>query len=120
MQLSMTLIIAKDMDRMIAFYRDGIVLRFLEAESSDGWAVFDAGGARLALHRIPEHIAKNILIATPPIARGETPIKLFFRASGALDAARAHLVASGAVMFDPHDGRCDGLDPEGNVFSIVT
>jgi catechol 2,3-dioxygenase-like lactoylglutathione lyase family enzyme len=120
MQLSMTLIIAKDMDRMIAFYRDGIGLRFLEAESSDGWAVFDAGGARLALHRIPEHIAKNILIATPPIARGETPIKLFFRASGALDAARAHLVASGAVMFDPHDGRCDGLDPEGNVFSIVT
>jgi hypothetical protein len=37
-----------------------------------------------------------------------------------LSQARAHLIAHGAVMFEPRRrGACDGLDPEGNVFQIV-
>lgn len=119
MQLGMALIFAKDMDRMTAFYRDAIGLEFLSGESSDGWAVFNGGGARLALHAIPLEIAKGIDISVPPKARGDTPIKLFFRSAN-LQEARAHLLANGAVMFEPAHGRCDGLDPEGNVFSIVT
>src|SRR5260370_41538410 len=98
MQLGLAMIFAKDMDRMTAFYRDAIGLELLQGESSDGWAI-------------------EILV--PPKARGATPIKLFFRA-GDLQEVRAHLLAHGAVMFEPAQGRCDGLDPEGNVFSIVT
>jgi len=119
MQLEMALIFAKDMNRMTAFYRDAIGLELLPGESSVGWAVFNSGGARLALHAIPIEIAKDIHIEVPPKARGSTPMKLFFR-TGDLEEARAHLLAHGAVMFEPAHGRCDGLDPEGNVFSIVT
>ena len=103
---------------MTAFYRNALGLLFLAAESAEGWAVFDAGGLKLALHAIPPAIAANIEIADPPDARGETPIKLFFKCDD-LDTARAHLLSHGAVMFEPKYGRCDGLDPEGNVFSIV-
>ena len=118
MKLGLAMIFAKDMGRMTAFYREALALPFLADESSEGWAVFDAGGARLALHAIPAAIAQGIAITEPPRARAEGAIKLVFHAAD-LEAARARLVAHGAVMFDPRvSGSCDGLDPEGNVFQI--
>jgi catechol 2,3-dioxygenase-like lactoylglutathione lyase family enzyme len=118
MRLKMAMIFVKDVDRMTAFYRDGLGLRHLTEESSEGWAKFDAGGAELALHQIPEHIARDIEITDPPSAREDTPIKLVFETED-LEAARAHLSAQGAVMMEPaNPRRCDGLDPEGNVFTI--
>jgi hypothetical protein len=37
-----------------------------------------------------------------------------------LDEVRRRLVHYGATMFEPRtSGVCDGLDPEGNVFSLV-
>jgi predicted enzyme related to lactoylglutathione lyase len=37
-----------------------------------------------------------------------------------IDAARRRLVQYGATMFEPRStGVCDGLDPEGNVFSLI-
>jgi hypothetical protein len=90
-----------------------------ETRQSD-WVEFDAGGALLALHAIPAHIAETIEIATPPEARAKTPIKLVFETAD-LVAARVRLVSHGAVMFEPRaSGGCDGLDPEGNVFQVVT
>jgi catechol 2,3-dioxygenase-like lactoylglutathione lyase family enzyme len=119
MNLARTMIFAKDMSRMIAFYRDGLGLRFLEERSNEGWAEFDAGGVLLALHAIPPEIARDLQITTPPKARESTPIKLVFASSDVVEA-RAHLAAHGAVMFEPRSwGACDGLDPEGNVFQIV-
>src|SRR5262249_44850082 len=117
-KLKTALIFAKDMDRMIAFYRDGVGLKLTE-KPSDGWATFDAGGASLALHGIPAEIAARINVTDPPTARSNTPIKIIFETDD-LATARAHLQAHGAVMFEPRsDGSCDGLDPEGNVFQIV-
>jgi catechol 2,3-dioxygenase-like lactoylglutathione lyase family enzyme len=113
------MIFAKDLDRMTAFYRDGIGLRFIAERSNESWAEFEAGGAGLALHAIPAQIAESIEISVPPKARTTTPIKLVFEAAD-LEAARAHLTAHGAVMSEPSTwGSCDGLDPEGNVFQIV-
>ena len=119
MNLNCSIIFAKNMERMTAFYRDGIGLRFRPDRSNEMWAEFDAGGLTFALHAIPEEIAQGIEITVPPTARSQTPMKLVFGAPD-LDAARAHLVGHGAVMFEPKPwGGCDGLDPEGKVFQIV-
>ena len=88
MNLARTMIFAKDMSKMIAFYRDGLGLRFLEERSNEGWAEFDAGGVLLALHAIPPEIATDLQITTPK-ARESTPIKLVF-ASSDVSEARAH------------------------------
>ncbi len=119
MELRQTIIFAKDMDRMAAFYRDGLGLREIVESRQEGWVEFAAGGSLLALHAIPSHIAASIEIKTPPEARAQTPIKLAFETEDVV-AARAHLISRGAVMFEPRaSGSCDGLDPEGNVFQIV-
>jgi predicted enzyme related to lactoylglutathione lyase len=118
MELRRTIIFVKDMRRMTAFYRDGVGLR-LQSETNGDWVEFEAGGA-LALHAIPAGIAQGIVIADPPRARSETPIKLVFQTAD-VEAAREHLKAHGAVMSEPRSsGACDGVDPEGNVFQIVT
>jgi catechol 2,3-dioxygenase-like lactoylglutathione lyase family enzyme len=118
MRLKLAMIFVKDVERMTAFYRDGLGLQHLPAESSDGWVKFDAGGAELALHEIPAAIARNITISDPPEAREDGALKLVFETED-VDAARAHLAAQGAVMMEPANARrCDGLDPEGNVFTI--
>jgi predicted enzyme related to lactoylglutathione lyase len=118
MKLQTTLVFAKDMARMTAFYRDALGLTFLAEESEPGWAVLDAGGARLALHEIPAAIAAGIAITDPPEARGDTPIKLIFAATD-LDAARDRLAAGGAVVLPARrPGSFDALDPEGNVFQV--
>ena len=120
MKLQRAILFAKDMKRMTAFYRDALGLRPLPEKSSEGWVEFEAGGAGLALHAIPDQIAQGIEILNPPRAREETPIKLVFQVDD-LEAARAHLTAQGATMFKPRArSSCDGVDPEGNVFQIVT
>ena len=120
MELRHAMIFAKDMERMTAFYRDGIGLRVLPEAAQEGWVEFDAGGCLLALHAIPPAIAATIEITTPPQPRENTPIKLIFQTPD-VAAARGHLIAHGATMFEVRArGWCDGLDPEGNVFQIVT
>lgn len=119
MELMRAILFVKDMERMSAFYQDGLGLRALPDKARDGWAEFEDGGSVLALHAIPAQYAQNIIIANPPVAREDNPIKLVFRAAD-LSAARTHLIEHGAVMGEIRDlSRCDGLDPEGNVFQIA-
>jgi predicted enzyme related to lactoylglutathione lyase len=116
------MVFAKDMQRMTAFYRDGIGLRFLPDKSSSDWSEFDAGGVVFALHEIPAPIAQNIHITQPPQPREATPIKLFFDADD-IHAVRERLIACGGVMDDVNNHlgvpSCGGLDPEGNVFTLM-
>ena len=119
MELRRAMIFAKDMDRMTAFYRDGLGLRLIPETHQDGWVEFEAGGCLLALHAIPAEIAKDIDITSPPLPRSHTPMKLVFETRD-LEVARNHLLSQGAIMREPSTrGACDGLDPEGNVFQIV-
>jgi catechol 2,3-dioxygenase-like lactoylglutathione lyase family enzyme len=114
MRLATAMIFVKDFERMLAFYRDGLGLAVKERQ--DGWAALDGG---VSLHAIPEKYAADIVIASPPVAREDTPIKLIFEAHDVV-AARAKLAEHGAVMMEPRrNGSCDGLDPEGNVFQIA-
>ena len=119
MKLDLAMVFAKDMPRMTEFYRDGLGLPILPALSSEGWVVFDAGGARFALHVIPPDIARDIEIADPPVARSETPIKLVFTTPD-LDAACARVVALGGQLLPDRGWRGrDLLDPEGNVLQLM-
>jgi catechol 2,3-dioxygenase-like lactoylglutathione lyase family enzyme len=119
MELRRALIFVKDLERMTAFYRDGLGLRLLTETSSEGWVEFEAGGALIALHAIPTEISQKIDIADPPRARSQTPIKLVFETDD-LEAACAQLVSQGALMSTLRSwGAYDGIDPEGNVFQIV-
>jgi predicted enzyme related to lactoylglutathione lyase len=118
-RLGTALIFAKDMQRMTEFYHEGLGLPVIPATSAPGWVELDAGAVRLALHAIVPHIAGQIEITTPPRAREETPLKLLFEVDD-LEAVRRRAVRFGATMFEPKpSGICDGLDPEGNVFSLV-
>lgn len=122
MKLRMAMVFATDMQRMTAFYRDGVGLRFLSDVSKPDWSEFDAGGVKFSLHEIPARLAQDIQIAQPPQARSATPIKLFFETDD-LAAARQRSSALGGVMGDVHERlgfpACDGVDPEGNVFTLV-
>lgn len=120
MTLCRAMVFAKDLDRMTAFYRDAFGLSEVPGTRQPGWVELDAGGATLAFHVIPEHIAEGIEITDPPRARSETPLQLAFAVDD-LDAARTHLAALGAVVFEPWSAyACNALDPEGNVFQITT
>jgi predicted enzyme related to lactoylglutathione lyase len=118
-RMATVVIFAKDMKRMADFYHEALGLPVIAAPMAPGWIEFDAGGVRLALHAIPPRVARQIEITTPPRAREETPIKLLFEVDD-LDEVRRRLVQHGATMFEPKtNGVCDGLDLEGNVFSLV-
>ncbi len=123
-ELCRVILFAKDMRRMTAFYRDVLGLAPRETdEPIAGWLVLQAGGCELALHQIPEPIAAGIEIDDPPQVRAGTPIKVCFTVD---DVAKTWetLVARGVQMLTPpavEEGvmvRCDGVDPEGNVFQL--
>jgi catechol 2,3-dioxygenase-like lactoylglutathione lyase family enzyme len=119
MRLRCALLFVKELPKMTAFYQAALGLAEIPGRASDGYVELDAGGVTLGLHAIPAHLAAEIAIASPPVAREETPLKLIFEVPD-LDAARAHLLAHGAQMMDVRPwGSCDGLDPEGNVFQIA-
>lgn len=113
---------AKDLPRVSAFYVQVLGLK-LSHEAED-FVVLKAGSYRLTVVEIPERIARDIHIATPPARREDTPIKLVFHVES-LQAARAKVAALGGGL-NPlereweDDGElvCDGHDPEGNVFQL--
>lgn len=118
MKLQMAMLFAKDMEKMTAFYRDGLALSVLPDRSQEGWVVFDAGGAFFALHAIPEAISREIEITSPPQERGDTPIKLVFQTAD-LEGVCARLSDMGAKVLPPRaSGYRDAVDPEGNIFQI--
>lgn len=117
MKLTTAVLFAKDLDRMAQFYEVGLGLMITARHS--GWVAFAAGGVTLALHALPEHLAAEVEVSKPPVARDDAAMKIIFACEGDLVTARAHLQAHGAVMLEPHGDGCEGLDPEGNVFRIA-
>ncbi len=119
MRLDRAILFAKDFEGMLAFYCNSLGLKLVERQDVSGWAELDAGEARLALHAIPNEIAKGITITSPPRPREENPIKLVFVVPD-VEAERARLVSLGVRMSEVRPwGGCDGVDPEGNVFQIT-
>jgi catechol 2,3-dioxygenase-like lactoylglutathione lyase family enzyme len=117
MRLDQAMLFVKDLDGMSAFYRDVIGFRPIEETRLDDWVEFDTGGAGLALHAIPRHIAEGIQIASPPTPREAGACKLIFAVDD-LDGELARLEARGVTLLRRPWGGRDAVDPEGNVLGF--
>ena len=113
---------AKDLDRMVAFYT-ALGLKVDDAQSGD-YAVLTGPECELSIVQIPQRVASQIQIASPPQAREKTPIKLAFVVSSIDEALQATQVLGGRIKdgskrwhFRGHAIQ-DATDPEGNVYQL--
>jgi predicted enzyme related to lactoylglutathione lyase len=106
------------------FYERVAGMRVFRTE--DDHVGLETGSFRLTIHQIPERHAKGIAIATPPVVRESSALKL---ALPVKDIAQARETAAqlGGTVYSPdkewsYDGSiiCDGYDPDGNVFQLFT
>lgn len=121
--LGRVMLYAKDIKRMVTFYRDVLGFGVIPSRyDPDEFVVLDAGNAQLCLHQIPEVIARNIGISDPPEPRSRVPVKIMFiieDVEGTRDRLIARGVRMGSLQSFPPLIYCDGNDPEGNIFQIT-
>ena len=117
MRLTRAMIYVKDLSRMEAFYAGTLRLKPVEATRLANWVEFEAGPAGFSLHAIPEHIARQIQISSPPQPREQTALKLSFEVDD-VAAERERLQSLGVTILDRPWGAYDLVDPEGNVVGI--
>jgi len=113
---------AKNLSRVSEFYAG--VLDFKVSHIEADHVVLESSDFQLVVHSIPQAIASQIDIATPPVRRTETPIKLVFFVPSIV-ASRAAAAKLGGELNPPErEWRfdqctvCDGHDPEGNVLQL--
>ena len=111
-----------DVPRLTEFY--SAVAGLSVTSSAPDHAILESGPFQLVIHAVPTSIAATIEIASPPIRREDTPIKLIFLVpsiSVAREVAHAH-----GGQLNPAEREwsfqiyrvCDGHDPEGNVIQL--
>jgi len=115
-------IYAKDYRALAGFYEH--VCGLTQREADDEYVLLEAPSFQLIILQIPERIAANITIEKPPRKRENTPIKLFLNVSS-IESARQTAKALGGELNGREKEwkfhgvrRCDGIDPEGNVFQL--
>lgn len=113
-------VFAQDLERLADFYCQLLGMQRLHADATH--QVIESADLQLVLHAIPPDIAAGLAIATPPVPRTDTALKLFFSVDS-LDAARRTARALGGDVAStgwagPGFSACDGWDPEGNVFQL--
>jgi predicted enzyme related to lactoylglutathione lyase len=113
---------AKSLGRMVDFYA-ALGLTLDESNPGD-YAVLTGLQMELSIVQIPEHIASQIELSSPPQVRERTPIKLVFVVSSIDEALAATRVLGGRVkegskrwQFRGHAIQ-DAVDPEGNVYQL--
>jgi catechol 2,3-dioxygenase-like lactoylglutathione lyase family enzyme len=121
--LGKVMLFAKDLKRMVEFYRDVLGFAIIPSRfDPEEFVVLDAGNAQLCLHQIPEVISRNIEISDPPEPRSRVPVKILFIVED-VEGTRDRLIARGvqmqAIQNFPPLIYCDGNDPEGNIFQIT-
>lgn len=113
---------AKDLGVVSGFYQAALGLALLE--EGRGFVLLSGHGYELSVVQIPEAYAAEIVIATPPVPREDTPIKLSFLVPG-IAGARAGIERLGGTLQADTAAwewrgcrHLDGTDPEGNVFQL--
>ena len=115
-------IYAKDLDRLVAFYK-ALGLEVDEAERGD-YAVLLGKDVELSIVQVPQQVAAQIEISTPPQARTRTPIKLAFVVASIEESLEATRVLGGRIKEDAKRWQFrghavqDAIDPEGNVYQL--
>ncbi len=114
-ELLEVILYVQDMDAQVSFYRDTLGLKVREPQdmhdfSSAYWVELDTGSCTLALHGGGQR------------RFGTDAPKIVFRVAD-LPATREQLLQQGIPMGEvrspgPGIQVCDGVDPEGNRFSI--
>ena len=110
---------AKDVAPVCRFYSEVAGLELIHAE--DDHVVLESQAFQLVILAVPPDIAATFDVATPPVRRTDTPIKLVFPVAS-IGAARAAAMLLGGEL-NPAERVweyqgckvCDGHDPEGNV-----
>ncbi|QNM95181.1 VOC family protein [Chitinimonas koreensis] len=112
-------IYAKDVARVAAFYELTLALPLLE--TGPGFILLGSGAIELAVVQIPDAIATEIDISTPPYLREETPLKFSFLVRDLEQVQRLAMAAGGgtqplgAAWHWRGQLHLDGHDPEGNI-----
>ncbi len=113
-------IFAIDMERLARFYASLLAMTRLDADADH--AVLSDDDFELVIHAIPAQYAADIVIASPPEPREETPIKLVWTVES-LDRCAEHAASTGGRLFEQtwhwRGFRLrNGCDPEGNIFQL--
>ena len=115
-------IYAKDYRALAGFYEH--VAGLTRREADEEYMLLEAPSFQLVILQIPERIAANITIEKPPRKRENTPIKLFLNVSSIQNARQTAKELGGELNGTEKEWkfhgvkRCDGIDPEGNVFQL--
>jgi predicted enzyme related to lactoylglutathione lyase len=115
-------IYAKDYQQLARFYEQVAGLTPREVEKD--YVVLEAPSFQLVILQIPQRIAATITIDIPPQKRESTPIKLVLNVNSLENARQAARLLGGELNGVDKEWsfngvkRCDGIDPEGNVFQL--
>ena len=115
-------IYAREYRTLARFYEH--VAGLTEREADEEYVLLDAPGFQLVILKIPDHIAATIMTGTPPATREHTPIKLFLNVRSLEQARQTAKLLGGELNSVAKEWkfhgvtRCDGIDPEGNVFQL--
>ncbi|WP_432723311.1 hypothetical protein R0381_001178 [Jeongeupia wiesaeckerbachi] len=114
-----TVLYAKDIERVAAFYAGVLDMTISHAEAT--YIVLNTAAYELVVQRIPDAIAATIHIDVPPQARTNTAIKPVFVVTSLVNARTVAACLGGSIPPVEAEWRfgdfivCDGVDPEGNV-----
>ncbi len=116
------IVYAKDIQRLARFYAAVADLEVVH-EVADH-VVLESETYELVVVAIPAAIAAGIVIATPPVRRENTALKLSFRVDSLAQARAAAREAGGELNTPAREWSfqgmrvCDGCDPEGNMIQL--
>ena len=110
------MLFVKDLDRMIAFYRDVVGLHLLADTRLENWAEFAGDGTRFSLHAIPAGIATEV--PSPPHPREHSNAKFTFAVRN-VESTLAQIESMGLPLLHRSWGGTEAVDPEGNVFALI-
>lgn len=115
-------IYAREPSRLARFYEGVAGLAIVR--TAERYIVLETAGFQLVVLRIPEDLAAEITLESPPGRRDRGAVKLVFMVND-LAAARAAAPLAGGILNGPERewsfGEatvCDGVDPEGNVYQL--
>jgi predicted enzyme related to lactoylglutathione lyase len=115
-------IFAKDVAALARFYETVIPMAVKGEEH--GAVVLETDMLQLVIHPLPDAVAREIMIGSPPALREETAVKLVFavdslaRVRMAATALGGGLRPVSAAFVTRGFRACDGHDPEGNVIQL--
>ena len=113
-------IYANDAERVAKFYES--VATMTRLHENNELIVLQSADIQLLVHKLPEHIAAEIAITSPPTKRDTSALKFFFTVPSLGEARSIATDLGGDILHENWRGPgfivCNAIDPEGNVFQV--